>query len=72
MKPSRSPSITGIHIAGLVVGAVILDHGVGHEHIAADLVAPCDLVLHALDVVDLIHVLLLCDLIQLCLQHSMA
>ena len=30
---------------------------------------PCDLVLHALDVVDLIHVLLLCDLIQLCLQH---
>ena len=30
----------GIHIAGLVVGAVILDHGVGHEHIAADLVAP--------------------------------
>ena len=59
----------GIHVAGLVVGAVVLDHGVGHEHIAADLVAPGDLVLHALDVLDLIHVLLLCDLIELCLQH---
>ena len=33
------------------------------------LVAPCDLVLDALDVVDLIHVLLLGDLVQLCLQH---
>ena len=31
--------------------------------------APCDLVLDALDVVDLIHVLLLGDLVQLCLQH---
>ena len=30
---------------------------------------PCDLVLDALDVVDLIHVLLLGDLVQLCLQH---
>ena len=59
----------GIDITGLVVGTVILDHGVGHEHIAADLVAPGDLILHALDVVDLVHVLLLCDLIQLCLQH---
>ena len=48
---------------------MILDHGVGHEHIAADLVAPGDLVLHALDVLDLVHVLLLCDLVELCLQH---
>ena len=59
----------GIHIAGLVVGAVILDHGVGHEHIAADLVAPGDLILHALDVADLVQVLLLLDLIQLGSQH---
>ena len=59
----------GIDVAGLVVGAVILDHGIGHEDIAADLVAPSDLILDALDVLDLVHVLLLCDLIQLRFQH---
>ena len=48
---------------------MVLDHGVGHEDIAADLVAPGDLVLDALDVLDLVHVLLLGDLIQLRLQH---
>ena len=31
--------------------------------------APCDLVLDALDVVDLVHMLLLGDLVELCLQH---
>ena len=31
--------------------------------------APGDLILDALDVLDLVHVLLLCDLIQLRLQH---
>ena len=39
-----------VHVAGLVVGAVVLDHRVGHEDVGADLVAPCDLVLDALDV----------------------
>ena len=58
-----------VHVAGLVVGAVVLDHGVGHEDVGADLVAPCDLVLDALDVVDLVHMLLLGDLVELCLQH---
>ena len=48
---------------------MILDHRVRHEDVAADLVAPCDLVLDALDILDLVHVLLLGNLIQLCLQH---
>src|SRR5699024_11609660 len=39
----------GVDVAGLVAGAVVLDHGVGHKDIAADLVAPGDLVLDALE-----------------------
>ena len=48
---------------------MILDHGVGHKHIGADLAAPGDLLLHALDVLDLIQVLALLDLHQLTAQH---
>ena len=32
----------------LVAGAVVLDQRVGHKDVAADLVAPGDLILHAL------------------------
>ena len=38
-----------LHVAAFKVGAVILDQRVGHKDVAADLVAPGDLVLHALD-----------------------
>ena len=41
----------GLHVAGFVLGAVVLDHGVGLEHVGADLVAPGDVLLLALDLV---------------------
>ena len=42
----------GVDIAHFVAGAVILGQGIGHEHIGADLTAPGDLRLTALDVLD--------------------
>ena len=30
----------GVYVAGLKAGAVVLHHGVGHEHIRPDLAAP--------------------------------
>ena len=38
----------GLHIAAFIVGTVVLDQGVRHEHITADLVAPGDFILHTL------------------------
>ena len=58
-----------LYVAALVAGAVVLDQRVGHKDVAADLVAPGDLILHALDVVDLVLVLLQSDLVQLGLHH---
>ena len=55
----------GVDVAGLIAGAVVLDQGVGHEHVGADLAAPGDLLLLALDVRDLLQVLPLLDLHQL-------
>ena len=48
---------------------MVLDQGVRHEHITADLVAPGDFILHTLDVIHLILVLLQSDLVQLGFQH---
>ncbi len=47
-----------LDVAGLKARAGVLHQGVGHEHIGADLTAPLDLYLHALDVGDLLRVLL--------------
>ena len=41
-----------IDIGSFVAGAGILNQGIGHEHIVADLAAPLDLLLNALDVGD--------------------
>lgn len=54
-----------LNIAGFKAGAVILNKGVGHENIGADLAAPCDLTLLALDIVDLVEMLSLFDLNEL-------
>ena len=48
---------------------MVLDQGVGHEDIGADLAAPLDLHLDALDVGDLLRVLLHLDLRQLAAEH---
>ena len=70
MKPSRSPSITGLqHCRFHSWYGWSLTMGVRHEHITADLVAPGDFILHTLDVIHLILVLLQSDLVQLGFQH---
>ncbi len=38
-----------LDVAHLIAGAGVLGQGVGHEYIGADLAAPLDLHLHALD-----------------------
>lgn len=58
-----------VDVAGLIAGAGVLHHLVGHEHVGADLAAPLDLHLHALDIGDLLRVLLLLQLHQLGPQH---
>ena len=58
--------------AGLVLGTQVLDKLVGHEHIGADLAAPLDLHLHALDVAYLFKVLALLDLGKTGTQHVAA
>ena len=58
-----------VYIAGFKAGSVILNHSVGHKYIGADLAAPSDYVLNALDVFYLIKVLLGLDLNQLGTKH---
>ena len=70
IKPSRSPSITALDVAVFIAGAVVLHQRVGHEDVGADLAAPFDLLLLALDVFDLIQVFPLFDLHQLGFQHA--
>ena len=41
-KPVQIAVHNRLYVAGFVVCAVILDHGVGAEHVRADLAAPLD------------------------------
>ena len=54
-----------LHIAAFIAGAMIFHQRVGHKHIAADLMTPGDLILHALDIVDLFELFTLFDLKEL-------
>ena len=58
-----------LNVAGLIVRARILDELVGHEDIGADLASPFDLELHALEVADLLRVLLDLQLHELGFEH---
>ena len=53
MNASRSPSRTAAGVAGLVRGAQVLDHLVGVQHVAPDLVAPAGLDVLALELAEL-------------------
>ena len=48
----------GLDLAHLVARAGVLGQGVGHEYVGTDLTAPLNFHLHALDVGDLLGVLL--------------
>ncbi len=54
-----------VDVRVLEAGTGILHKGIGHEDVGADLAAPLDLLLNALDVGDLLEVLALLDLDQL-------
>lgn len=54
----------GLNVAVFIASAVVLGQRVRHEHVRADLAAPLDLELHALDVGDFLEVLALLDLGQ--------
>ena len=58
-----------VDIAGFKAGTMVLDHGIGHEDIGADLGTPADGLLVAPDVLDLVQMLPLLDLQQLGFQH---
>ena len=62
-------SENGVHVRGLIARARVLDERVGHEDVVADLAAQLDLELRALDIGDLLRVLLLLQLHQLGPQH---
>ena len=53
MNASRSPSRTALGVAGLVVRPEVLDHLVGVEDVAPDLVAPAGLDVLALELAEL-------------------
>ena len=59
-----------VDVAHFVIRAVILDKRIGHKDVGAYLAAPGDFLLHALDVVDVVQVLLLGDFHQLGAQHT--
>ena len=59
----------GVHVRGLIARARVLDERVGHEDVVADLAAPLDLELRALDIGDLVEMLAL--LISMSLERSM-
>ncbi len=58
MNASRSPSRTAPVLPGLVVGPQVLDHLVRMQHVAPDLVAPAGLDVLALELADLLLLLL--------------
>ena len=62
----------GIDVRGLKARARVFDEGVGHEDVVADLTAPLDLELRALDVGDLVQMLALLDFNQLRAEHAHA
>ena len=59
-----------INVAFLVAGTVVLDKGVGHEYVGADLRAPLDVVLVPLNLLDGIQPLADLDIHELGLQHT--
>ena len=59
----------GLNVAVFIAGAMVLGQRVRHEHVRADLAAPLDLELHALDVGDLLRVLLNFELHELGFEH---
>ena len=61
-----------LNVAVFIAGAVVLGEGVGHENVGADLAAPFDLLLNALDVAYLLEVLALFDLGKTCTEHVAA
>ena len=62
----------GVHVRGLIARARVLDERVGHEDVVADLAAPLDLELRALDIGDLVEMLALFDLDELRAEHAHA
>ena len=60
----------GVDVRALKARAGILHKGIGHEDVGADLAAPLDLLLHALDVGNFLEVLALLDLDELRAQHA--
>ena len=58
-----------LHIAVLAAGTVILHQRIRHKHVGTDLAAPLDFQLITLNIRDLLQVLALLDLNQLCTQH---
>ena len=58
-----------LDISGFKAGAVILNKGVGHENIGANLAAPCDFFLYALDVLDFLKMLAFLDFNKLGAEH---
>ena len=61
-----------LDVAGLHLGAVVLNQLIGHEDVGADLTAPFDLVLYALDIADLFKVFALLDFGKAGSQHVLA
>ena len=55
----------GADVTGLKVGTVILDKGVGHENVGADLASPFNELLLTLDILDALEMLALFDLHKL-------
>ena len=58
-----------LHVACLGVRAHVLHHRIGLEHVGADLAAPLDLLLDALEFRDLLFLLLLLELKELRAEH---
>ena len=58
-----------LNISGFIAGAVVFNKGVGHENIGADLAAPCDFFLYALDVLDFLKMLAFLDFNKLGAEH---
>ena len=56
----------GLGVGGLVIGAVVLDHLVGLEDVGADLVAPGDFALFAVDFGEFVVTFLLFESFDFC------
>jgi len=69
-KPINTSIHDCLHVTVLVAGTGILDQGVGHEYVGADLRAPLDVVLVTLNLLDGIQPLADLDIHELGLQHA--